>query len=140
MILCNPGNVSIDCDSPFDEVSTPGTRIVSPNHPGNYENDKDCQITIRFPERVRIKFEEFDIEFHSSCEYDYIQVRDGDNANSSLIASKLCGTTIPDAIESSGQSMTLIFHTDESFNGGGFQILTELGSNEFHYDFISTNE
>ena len=100
-VQCNLGDVTIDCDTPFDEVNTPGTRIISPNHPSNYENSKDCQITIRFSERVRIRFEAFNIESHSSCAYDYIQVRDGDNANSNPIGSKLCGTTIPDEIESS---------------------------------------
>ena len=128
-IKCNSGDVTIDCDAPFDEVSTPGTRIISPNHPSNYESSKVCQITIRFSERVRIRFEAFNLESHPSCNYDYIQVRDGDNANSNQIGSNLCGTTIPDAIESSGQSMTLIFRTDGSVARSGFKILTELGKN-----------
>ena len=119
----------IDCDSPFNEVITPGTRIVSPNHPGDYENNKDCQITIRFSGRVRIRFEAFNIEYNNICAYDYIEVRDGDSANSNLIGSKLCGTTIPDPIESSGSSLTLIFHTDGSTVRTGFEIITEEGRN-----------
>ena len=113
----------IDCDSPFDEVITPGTRIISPNHPGNYENNKDCQVTIRFSGGVRIRFEAFNIELSKSCAYDYIEVRDGDSANSNLIGSRLCGTTIPDPIESSGSSLTLIFHTDVNTVETGFEII-----------------
>ena len=119
----------IDCDSPFDEVITPGTRIISPNHPGDYENNKDCQVTIRFSGGVRIRFEAFNIELSKSCAYDYIEVRDGDSANSNLIGSRLCGTTIPDPIESSGSSLTLIFHTDVNTVGTGFKIITEEGMN-----------
>ena len=119
----------IDCDSPFDEVIAPGARIISPNHPGYYENNKDCQITIRSSVRVRIRFKAFNIESHDSCLYDYIEVRDGDSANSNLIGSRLCGTTIPDPIESSGSSLTLIFHTDVNTVGTGFEIITEEGMN-----------
>ena len=119
----------IDCDSPFDEVIAPGARIISPNHPGDYENNKDCQITIRSSVRVRIRFEAFNIESHDSCLYDYIEVRDGDSENSNLIGSKLCGTTIPDPIESSGSSLTLIFHTDVNTVETGFEIVTEEGRN-----------
>merc|ERR1712203_508089 len=84
----------IGCDSPFNGGITPGTRIISPNHPGNYENNKDWQVTIRFSGGVRIRFEAFDIETHHSCAYDYIEVRDGNSTNFS--AQKLCGTTIPE--------------------------------------------
>ena len=122
----------MDCDSPIDDVSAPGTRIISPNYPRNYDSGKDCQITINLSERVRISFEAFDIESHSSCTKDYIQVREGDSANSKSISPKLCGNTIPDAIESSNKSMTLIFHTDGSGVQSGFKILVEqIGKKEF---------
>ena len=84
---------------------------------------------MQFSERVRIKFEEFDVEPHLSCRYDYLEVRDGDSSSSSVIGSKLCGDIIPDAIESSGSSMTLVFHTDSSARAAGFKIVAELGKN-----------
>ena len=132
-----PVEAIIDCNSPFDEViTTPGTVIISPNHPNNYDNNRDCQITIHFSERVRILFEAFNIESHSSCAYDYLEVRDGDSSTSDLIGSKLCGTSIPGAMESSGSTMTLILHTDYSVVRSGFKITTELGKNEFSDNWI----
>ena len=128
-------DLTVDCCSnesgtrSVDEITTPGTIIISPNHPNGYENSKDCQISIRFSGRVRIKFEAFNIEDHRSCGYDYLEVRDGEGSSSSLIGSRLCGTTIPSAIESSGSSMTLNFHTDGSVVRPGFKIITELGKN-----------
>ena len=129
LITGNPGETAIDCSSPFDEVTTPGTAVISPNHPGNYESNKVCQLTIRFSERVRIRFEAFNIESHSSCRYDYLEVRDGESSSSNLIGSRLCGTTIPEAVESSGSSMTLIFHSDSSVERSGFRLIAELGKN-----------
>ena len=137
LIIGNPGETVIDCSSPFDEVTTPVTAVISPNHPGNYESNKVCQITIRFSERVRIRFEAFNIESHSSCNYDYLEVRDGESSSSNLIGSKLCGTTIPEAMESSGSSMTLIFRSDSSVVRSGFKLIAELGKNSRVICFLS---
>ena len=119
----------IDCDSPYDEVTSAGMNIMSPNHPQNYNNNQDCVVTIRFAEgeRVAIQFEAFDIESHSSCVWDYLEVRDGDNENSNLIGSKLCGLTNPGTIESTGNTMTLKFHSDGSVVKTGFKIRTSIG-------------
>ena len=89
----------------------------------------DCQVTIRFEEgqRVAIDFVDFNIESHSSCLYDYLMVRDGD-INSNLIGSKLCGTNIPGRIESTGNAMTLQFHSDSSVVRPGFKIITSIGN------------
>ena len=133
----------MDCESPYDEVTTPGTRIISPNHPGNYETDKDCQITIRFSERVRIRFEAFNIELQPVCDQcdqcanDYLEVRDGDSTSSNLIGSKLCGFAIPESVESSGSSMTLIFRSDSSVVRSGFKLIAELGKNSRVICFLS---
>ena len=119
----------IDCDSPYDEVTSAGMNIMSPNHPQNYNNNQDCVVTIRFAEgeRVAIQFEAFNIESASTCGYDYLEVRDGDNENSNLIGSKLCGPNNPGPIESTGNAMRLKFHTDGSVVRSGFKIRTSIG-------------
>ena len=129
-ISASSGEVNI-CDSQAGQVITvPGTTIISPNHPGDYQDNLDCEVSIQLSERVRIRFEAFNVESHSSCRYDYLEVRDGDSSSSSVIGSKLCGDIIPDAIESSGSSMTLVFHTDSSAKRTGFKIVVELGKNK----------
>ena len=107
--------------------SSQGKTIISPNHPNNYENSKVCRITLQTNQRVRIRFEAFNIESHSSCAYDYLEIRDGDSPTSNPIGSKLCGTNIPDSMESSGSSMTLVFHTDGSVTRSGFKLVAEIG-------------
>ena len=70
---------------------------------------------------------DFNIESHTSCLYDYLEVRDGDSINSNLIGSKLCGTNLPGRIESTGNAMTLKFHSDGSVVRPGFKITTSIG-------------
>lgn len=117
--------VTIDCSSPFNEVTTTGTAITSPNYPSNYNNGNDCQVTIRFAAEqiVSITLESFDVESHSSCGWDYLAIHDGDSTNSPFIGSKLCGSSHSGTtIQSTGNSMTLHFHTDGSVTRPGFKV------------------
>ena len=130
-------NIPIDCDSPFDEVTDSGTTITSPNYPSNYDNGKDCQVTIRFAadQIVLITLEAFDVESESTCRYDYLAVHDGDSTSSNLIGSKLCGTDhVGSTIKSTGNTMTLHFHTDSSETRSGFKINVVSGKIYLKYD------
>ena len=121
--------VTIDCSSPFDEVVIPGTTIMSPNYPNAYNNSFDCQVTIRFAgsDTVLIEFDPlYEIESHSTCSYDYLEARDGPSANSALIGSRHCGMAEPAPIQSTGNSMTLLFHTDMYVSRTGFKITASV--------------
>ena len=126
-------NVTIDCSSPFDEVLTPGTVIMSPNYPNPYDDGLRCQMTIRFSDSptVLIEFDPtYEIESDSSCGYDYLEARDGPSLDSPRIGSKLCGRNIPAPIQSTGNSMTLRFRTDGSVSKTGFKITANAGKNQ----------
>ena len=117
------GPATIDCQSPYETITTSGTILQSTNHPNNYINNQDCQVTITFGtgQFVSIQFTAFNIETHSSCVYDWLEIRDGDSASSPLIGSRMCGTTIPGAIQSTGNSMTIRFHSDGANVRSGFK-------------------
>ena len=133
-VNCTTATVAINCDSTLiEEVHVPGTTIISPNHPNDYNNNMDCQTTIRFSagERISIQFLAFDIEENSECVWDWLEIRDGDSADSSLLGSKLCGDTNPDPIESTSNTLTLVFHSDSSVVRSGFMIKAEIGKSNF---------
>ncbi|XP_041372182.1 cubilin-like [Gigantopelta aegis] len=97
--------------------------IESPNFPNRYPHNRNCTWIIQttLGNTVNVSFSHFDIESHSSCRYDRLQVRDG-NASDSAVIANLCGTTIPDMISSSGKKLLLNFMSDASMAGNGFRL------------------
>ena len=110
---------------PYQIVYTSETTIISPHFPNNYPSEKTCELTIMFEEeeRVLIQFESFNIEMVENHCFDYLNVHDGNTSSSNLIGSEVCGDIKPAPINSSGNSLTLIFHTDYFSNGDkGFKL------------------
>ena len=130
------GPLAIDCVSPYGIVTVPGSTIITPDYPHNYGNYLDCQVTLTFETRVEIVFEDFELEkglepddpsMPEDCKFDWLEVHDGVENGSDLIGEKLCGNSIPSPIESSGNSLTLVFHSDGGLNKKGFKIKTYQG-------------
>jgi len=98
--------------------------VKSPNYPSNYPDNSDVSTPIQVAagSKIELTFVDFILEDHSSCAYDYVQVLDTDN--SQLI--KKCGSTIPDKIISSGNKLTVKFHSDSSVNAKGFRATWKL--------------
>ena len=121
----------IDCDLPYDIVTIPGTTVISPNYPNYYGYNPNCQVTLIFDERVSIEFESFDIQgntVENSCNYDWLQVHDGNSSDSETINSKICGYDTPSPMNSSRHSLTLVFHSNSSEKThSGFNIMTHQG-------------
>ncbi|KAM9307657.1 cubilin [Gastrophryne carolinensis] len=94
--------------------------LFSPGWPNDYLSGLTCTWVIRSPEStVELNLLTVDIEAHSSCNYDKLVIRDGDN----ILAPELttvCGREIPGPIRSSGDSMFLYFTSDRSGSGRGF--------------------
>ena len=73
--------------------------------------------------RIQVQFVDFEIEGSYNCRYDYLEVRDGDNENSTLVG-KYCGdpSLTPEPIYSSLNYLWLRFKTDGSVSNRGFSI------------------
>ena len=110
-------------------VTVPGTAITSPNYPNNYDNSKDCLVYVRFAadQKVLLTVEAFDVEYQSTCSYDYLSVHDGFGYNQPLIGSKLCGTITELSLESTGNEMTLYFRSDNIETKTGFKVRVTAG-------------
>ena len=81
--------------------------LASPSYPDNYPNNADCIYTIsqQTGTVILLNFLSMDIQIctHNWCDpcfFDYLEIRDGPSADSSLLE-RLCGSEIPAPIQSS---------------------------------------
>ena len=81
--------------------TTPNGILTSPSYPQKYQNYEDCFYTILRPNGtvIDISITSMDIEWHSTCYYDYLEIRDGGSEQSEVLT-KLCGDEIPNPIQS----------------------------------------
>uniref|UniRef100_A0A8C4TF09 CUB domain-containing protein n=1 Tax=Erpetoichthys calabaricus TaxID=27687 RepID=A0A8C4TF09_ERPCA len=98
-----------------------------------YPPNVDCSwvLNVDRGHRVLLTFNEFEIENHNACNYDYL-VYDGPDANAPLLG-KLCGLNMPAAITATQSTMYIRFRSDSSFNHKGFSAqFSEAMSLELH--------
>ena len=108
-------------------MSTPGTTIISPNYPNGYpwSTGRDCQITLKFQQRVSITFEDFSVYGSGDCDdHDdsWLEVHNGGSQGSLVTGKRLCGYDTPRPMQSTGNSMTIVFHAGP-YNAKGFKIV-----------------
>ncbi|XP_055588097.1 tolloid-like protein 1 isoform X2 [Uranotaenia lowii] len=98
-----------------------GGRLESPNYPLDYLPNKECiwKITVPKDYQVALKFQSFEVENHDNCVYDYVEVRDGDSADSRVIG-VFCGYKIPPDMRSTTNKMFVKFVSDGSVQKAGF--------------------
>ncbi|XP_070536661.1 cubilin-like [Ptychodera flava] len=106
-----------------DTIGETHGSVNSPGYPGVYPHDADCVWTISVEPGYRITFAfgTLAIEDHDTCNYDYLQIRDGltDTAPS---LGKFCSSVVPAPITTSGPYAYIQFHSDSSNNDDGFHI------------------
>ncbi|XP_063802664.1 embryonic protein UVS.2-like [Pseudophryne corroboree] len=93
----------------------------SPGYPISYYTDLDCGWIITAPTHYKIilTVHDFAIEYEPTCGYDYLAVFDGPQTTSPLIG-KYC-SRVPPPLVSTGNSMLVKFHSDNSVQLKGFQ-------------------
>jgi len=96
-------------------------QLESPNFPEDYQPNKECiwRITVPAGYQVALKFQSFEIENHDNCVYDFLEIRDGDKSDSTLIGS-FCGYKMPEDIKSSSNHLWIKFMSDGSVQKAGF--------------------
>ncbi|BHF77942.1 Bone morphoproteintic protein 1 [Sparganum proliferum] len=95
--------------------------IMSPGYPNPYPPSSECTWNIEVPDgdTVTLTFHSFELESHEDCSNDYLAIYDGPSTSSDLLK-RLCGSTTPEPIKSTGNTMTLHFITDKVINKEGF--------------------
>ena len=128
--------ITIDCAG-TNQVTTPETTIQSPNYPNNYPNGRDCSAVVQFAlgQRVSVEFLAFNVESHSSCVYDWLEIRDGSDSSADLLSTRLCGEQLFAPITSTGNTLHIHFHTDGSVKKSGFQLKVKVGKHHTFYKY-----
>uniref|UniRef100_A0A8C9LFB5 Cubilin n=1 Tax=Pavo cristatus TaxID=9049 RepID=A0A8C9LFB5_PAVCR len=102
-------------------LTTSSGIFMSPDYPMPYYHSSECYWLLRGSRGTpfEIQFEQFHLEYHPKCNFDYLAVYDGNSSNAKQLG-KFCGNQIPQLISSSGDSVYIKLRTDSSVHGGGF--------------------
>ena len=91
---------------------------------GNYGNNMQCMWLIEVPSgTIRLSFTQFNTE----AGYDFVKVYDGSSVSAQLLTQPLSGASPPGSITSSSNMMYVVFTTDSSVVGPGFQASYQPG-------------
>ncbi|XP_068906568.1 cubilin-like isoform X2 [Tenebrio molitor] len=103
-------------------LNGPTGSIISPNYPEPYSINTECiwKISISTGSLIQVVFSDLDLEEHSSCSLDYVEILDGPALNSKSLG-KFCSSN-PNLIRSTSNSLTVKFRSDLSRTGRGFQL------------------
>merc|ERR1719507_541303 len=103
------------------EVVENSGEIQSPNYPAKYPRnvDETWNLEVESGHRIKLTFETFRLESHSTCRYDYLQISFGSEEE------KYCGSDVPSPIISSGNTMAITFHSDHTKVKKGFKATWE---------------
>jgi len=107
-------------------ISTPtnmgfyGT-VESENYPSNYDNnlDKTYKIEVKSGKKIKINFDDLDIEYHKLCRYDWVWIKDGDDE---VMYARMCGDKKPGIVTSTTNKVEIFFHSDYSITKRGFKL------------------
>ncbi|MEZ5083806.1 MAG: M14 family zinc carboxypeptidase [Bacteroidales bacterium] len=103
-----------------------------------YSNYEDHVLTF-YPDNpngsITAEFTLFDIEYQSSCNYDWLQIFDGPTTSAPLIG-EFCGTNSPGTVYSTHTtgSLTFVFHSDYSVTGPGWSAMISCEIDQFGLD------
>ena len=111
--------------------------VTSPNYPNNYPNNLKKTEKIQVDEGLilSLEFTSFDIESHSTCDYDHLKIMDGDGTtlmenscgsitshNGVVVGGQSIGANLPARITSTSNMVVLLFSTDGITAGSGWSV------------------
>ncbi|XP_019738365.1 bone morphogenetic protein 1-like isoform X5 [Hippocampus comes] len=126
------------CDLALNGAS--GT-VSSPNWPEKYPSKKACTWTLSTTpgHRIRLAFDDIDMEAHLECAYDHLEIFDGSDVRAPRLV-RICGTRKPSPVISSDNALFLRFFSDNSVQKRGFLASYSAGSSFSLSNFVVAPE
>ncbi|XP_063159632.1 cubilin [Candoia aspera] len=102
-------------------LATSSGMFMSPNYPMPYYRNAECYWLLKSSHGspFEIHFDQFHLESHPYCHFDYLAVYDGNSSNSNMLG-KFCGEQVPPTVRSTSNNLYIKLRTDGSLSGGGF--------------------
>ncbi|NXM77985.1 PAMR1 protease, partial [Serilophus lunatus] len=119
---CRAGWYGGDCMRCGQVLRASRGQILLEGYPLNARCEWTIHVQAGF--NIELRFSMLSLEFDYTCQYDYVEVRDGDSLDSQIIK-KFCGNERPPPIQSTGSSLHLLFQSDGSKNFDGFHAVFE---------------
>ncbi|KAF1481887.1 Inactive serine protease PAMR1, partial [Eudyptula minor novaehollandiae] len=119
---CRAGWYGGDCMRCGQVLRASRGQILLEGYPLNARCEWTIHVEAGF--NIELRFSMLSLEFDYMCQYDYVEVRDGDNLDSQIIK-KFCGNERPPPIRSTGSSLHVLFQSDGSKNFDGFHAVFE---------------
>ncbi|XP_075423679.1 inactive serine protease PAMR1 isoform X2 [Ascaphus truei] len=119
---CRMGWYGGDCMRCGEVIQAPRGEIMMESYPFNAHCEWSIQVTRGHT--VELRFAMLSLEFDYMCQYDYLEIRDGDNVDAKIIK-RFCGNERPLSVRSTGNSLHLLFNSDGSKNFDGFYVTFE---------------
>ncbi|XP_032700051.1 CUB domain-containing protein 2 [Lontra canadensis] len=103
-------------------LSAPSGNFSSPNFPRLYPYNTECSwlIVVAEGSSVLLTFHAFDLEYHDSCGFDYLEVYNGASGDKGSLLGRFCGQVPPPPFTSSWHVMSVVFHSDKHVASHGF--------------------
>ncbi|XP_029134023.2 cubilin [Labrus bergylta] len=105
-----------------DTLTSPSGVITSPGHPTQYPHGANCTwyINVTPGNIIRLTFDSFNLEYHSNCNYDYVEVYDNGTVHTGTKIGRYCGRSVPPSITSTDNQLSLLFVSDSNLGSEGF--------------------
>lgn len=103
-------------------LSAPAGNFSSPNFPRLYPYDTECSwlIVVAEGSSVLLTFHAFELEYHDSCGFDFLEIYNGASADQGNLLGRFCGRVPPPPFTSSWHVMSVVFHSDKHVASHGF--------------------
>ncbi|XP_071985256.1 CUB domain-containing protein 2 isoform X2 [Engystomops pustulosus] len=69
---------------------------------------------------IQLTFQEFKLEYHDACDYDYVRIYNGASRDEGNLIGTFCGSQTPPNLTSSWHVLSVIFHSDKHVGSSGF--------------------
>eukprot|EP01063_Lacrimia_lanifica_P040194 TRINITY_DN902_c0_g1_i1.p1 TRINITY_DN902_c0_g1~~TRINITY_DN902_c0_g1_i1.p1 ORF type:complete len:734 (+),score=251.48 TRINITY_DN902_c0_g1_i1:53-2254(+) len=97
-------------------VSAASGSVVD-GYSNTYAPNQDHSVTV-WGRDCELSWTAFDVEFEESCDYDFVEVRNGAGAS----VGKYCGATLPAPLLVQGEGFTVALVSDAAVQGAGFEL------------------